>query len=110
MANNQLLLNEIQAKFGLPAIHYDPSQLEAALAAVINQMILHQYDRLIQLLYRMDINEKKLKTLLQDHPKTDAGRIMAALVIEREQQKIASSEANKNNGNAAEDVEGTERW
>jgi hypothetical protein len=110
MANNQLLLNEVQAKFGLPAIHYDASQLEAALAAVINQMILHQYDRLIQLLYRMDIDEKKLKTLLQDHPKTDAGRIMAALVIEREQQKIASREANKFKGNEAEDVEGTERW
>ena len=45
MANNQLLLNEVQAKFGLPAIHYDPNELEAALAAVINQMILHQYDR-----------------------------------------------------------------
>ena len=58
MANNQLLLNEVQAKFGLPAIHYDPNELEAALAAVINQMILHQYDRLIQLLYRMDISEK----------------------------------------------------
>ena len=110
MANNQLLLNEVQAKFGLPAIHYDPSQLETALAAVINQMILHQYDRLIQLLYRMDIDEKKLKTLLQDHPKTDAGRIMAALVIEREQQKIASREANKFKGNEAEDVEGTELW
>jgi hypothetical protein len=110
MANNQLLLNEVQAKFGLPAIHYDPNQLEAALAAVINQMIIHQYGRLIQLLYRMDISEKKLTTLLQQHPKTDAGRIIAALVIEREQQKIASRAAHRNNSGETEDVEDTERW
>lgn len=110
MANHELISKEVQEHFGLSAIHYDAHQLEAALAAVINHMILHQYDRLIQRLYRMDINEKKLKTLLQDHPQTDAGRIIAALVIEREQQKFAAREANKLNRNEAEDVEGTERW
>lgn len=110
MSENHLLTKEIQAQFGLPAVIENRNELVAALASAINQMIVHKRDRLIQLLYRMDISEKKLKVLLQEHPQTDAGQIIAALVIEREQQKQASREANKFKGNEATDVEGTERW
>ncbi|MEX0636910.1 MAG: hypothetical protein WD135_09080, partial [Ferruginibacter sp.] len=86
MSNDYLLIKEIQLQFELPIVIDDLYQMEQALSAAINEIILHHYDRLIQLLYRMDINEKKLKTLLQAHPQTDAGGIIAALVIEREQQ------------------------
>lgn len=110
MDEDRLLTKEIQVQFGLPAVIDNRDELATALAVAINQMIIHNRDRLIQLLYRMDISEKKLKTLLQEHPQTDAGQIIAALVIEREQQKLASRAANKLKGNEATDVEGTERW
>lgn len=110
MDEDHLLSKEIQAQFGLPAVIDNRDELVAVLAAAINQMIIQNRDRLIQLLYRMDISEKKLKTLLQEHPQTDAGQIIAALVIEREQQKIASRAANKFKDNESTDVEGTERW
>ena len=110
MSNDHLLIKEIQSQFELPVVIGDLYQMEQALAEAINEMILHHYDRLIQLLYRMDINEKKLKTLLQEHPQTDAGRIIAALVIEREQQKIASREASRENRDDAGEVDGSERW
>ena len=105
-----LLSTSTCQQFGVPANIADAPQLADALAAAINLMILHQYDRLIQLLYRMDISEKKLTTLLQQHSQTDAGRIIAALVIEREQQKIASRAAHQKDSGETEDVEGTERW
>jgi len=104
-----LSLNTCQ-QFGVPANIADAPQLVDALAAAINLLILHQYDRLIQLLYRMDISEKRLTTLLQQHPQTDAGRIIAALVIEREQQKMASRAAHQQASGEADDVEGTELW
>lgn len=110
MSNDDLLIKEIQSQFELPIVKNNLFQLEQALALAINEMILQQYDRLIQLLYRMDINEKKLKTLLQEHPQTDAGSIIAALVIEREQQKIASREASRKNKEDVGEVDGTERW
>lgn len=110
MDEDHLLTKEIQAQFGLPSVIDDRDALAAELAIVINEMILHKRDRLIQVLYRMDISEKKLKALLQHHPQTDAGSIIAALVIERQQQKIASREANKLKDNEATDVEGAERW
>jgi hypothetical protein len=64
--------------------------LRQTMAVHINDMILHQFDRLVQLLYRMDVSESKLKEMLQVQAGTDAGYLIAGLVLEREQQKIAS--------------------
>jgi hypothetical protein len=36
----------------------------------------------------VDVNEAKLKQVLKDNPNEDAGKIIARLLIERQQQKI----------------------
>jgi hypothetical protein len=58
------------------------------LADYINQLILTNFERLVQLLYRIDVSEAKLKYLLKENPAEDAGRIIALLIIERQIQKI----------------------
>ena len=58
------------------------------LADYINQLILVNFERLVQLLYRIDVSEAKLKYLLKENPSEDAGRIIALLIIERQVQKI----------------------
>ncbi|MBK8522102.1 MAG: hypothetical protein IPL54_14950 [Chitinophagaceae bacterium] len=64
------------------------SQIHTELAAYINNLIKNDFDKLVAYLYRIDVNEEKLKTLLQKNPDEDAGNIIAALIIERQQQKI----------------------
>jgi hypothetical protein len=64
------------------------SEIHAELAAYINDLIKNNFDKLIAYLYRIDVNEEKLKTLLQQNPGEDAGNIIATLIIERQQQKI----------------------
>lgn len=63
-------------------------ELTAALAEYINQLIQNDFQRLVSLLYRIDVHEEKLKHLLIDHPQEDAGKIIATLIIERTRQKI----------------------
>ena len=58
------------------------------LADYINQLILVNFERLVQLLYRIDVSEATLKYLLKENPAEDAGRIIALLIIERQIQKI----------------------
>jgi hypothetical protein len=58
------------------------------LSDYINQLILANFERLVQLLYRIDVSEAKLKYLLKENPNEDAGRIIALLIIERQIQKI----------------------
>ncbi|HXB36041.1 MAG TPA: hypothetical protein VNV35_21600 [Puia sp.] len=62
--------------------------LEGVLAERINTMITADFNRLISLLYRVDVSETKLKQLLRESAGTDAGLLIARLVLERQWQKI----------------------
>jgi hypothetical protein len=53
------------------------------LAIAINELIKNDFSKLVQLLYRIDVSEAKLKYILQAHPNEDAGKLIAAVVIER---------------------------
>jgi len=81
-------------------------QLHKELAAYINQLILQNFERLVSLLYRIDVSEEKVKTLLQQNPGDTAGSIIASLIIERQLQKIQSRQQFKTDGNGSE----AEKW
>jgi len=66
-------------------------------------MIERDFSGLLNLLYRLDINENKLRKLLEDIPTEDAGRIIAALIIERQLQKKKSKEIFKQEGEIPEE-------
>ena len=83
-------------------------KLISELAAEINNLILINFERLVQLLYRIDVSEVKLKTLLKENPNEDAGRIIASLIIERQFQKLTlKSQMKSTNEKSASDEE---RW
>ncbi len=68
------------------------AELHTQLASYINELIKNDFDKLISYLYRIDVNEQKLKILLQQSPQEDAGNLIATLIIERQQQKIKTRE------------------
>lgn len=74
----------------------------------INYLIIHDFNKLIYILYRADINETKLNKLLAENKKEDAGKIIAALFIQRQMEKIKSKEDFKSKGFNTDD--GEERW
>ena len=53
------------------------------LIAFINDCIQHDFNKLVQLLYRIDVSEEKLKYILQLNPNEDAAKLIAAVIIER---------------------------
>ncbi len=69
----------------------------------INRLIIHDFEKLVQLLYRIDVNESKLKAMLADNEKEDAARIITALIIERQLQKIKSKAAFKKDNDSSEE-------
>lgn len=71
-------------------VNMTQKQLEVLLAEKINYLIVHDFSLLVQILYRIDVSENKLKTLLKENTDSNAGKIIAALVIERQLQKIKS--------------------
>ncbi len=65
-------------------------QLKEKLSIYINQLIQTDFQKLVSGLYRIDVSEKKLKILLKENGDSEAGKIIAELIIERQLEKIKS--------------------
>ncbi|MEO6894720.1 MAG: hypothetical protein ABI136_06750 [Ginsengibacter sp.] len=74
---------------------------------LINKLINKDFEALIQLLYRVDVNEKKIRAYLNENSNEDSAAIIADLIIERQLQKIESRKkySSKNDNHSNE-----ERW
>jgi hypothetical protein len=77
------------------------------LAAYIHSLINTDFEKLISILYRLDVSENKLKALLAENQAVDAGVLIAAAIIERQLQKITSRK--KYNG-SGKDIPEEEKW
>jgi adenosine deaminase len=73
------------------------------LTEAINYLLLHDFEKLVYVLYRIDVNEKLLKQLLQENTQTDAADIIANLIIKRQQEKLTSKLNFKRGDNIAEE-------
>ena len=83
------------------------NEIHAQLSEYINNLVKNDFDKLVTYLYRIDVNEQKLKTLLQQNQQEDAGSIIATLIIERQQQKIKTREQFSQRNNS---VDENEKW
>ena len=82
-------------------------ELQKLLAEHINDLIKNDFEKLVGYLYRIDVNEQKLKGLLHQYSDEDAGRIISLLIIERQQQKIKSRQQFSQRDN---DITEEEKW
>ena len=82
-------------------------QLKEKLSQHINHLIQNDFQKLVTILYRIDINEEKLKYLLQEDSGKDASLIIAELIIERQLQKIKFRQQYSRRDENTEDAE---RW
>jgi len=82
-------------------------QMEIFLSEKINYLVANDFTKLVQILYRIDVSEPKLKALLKQNSGTDAGRIIAALVIERQVEKLRSRQQFRTDDN---NINEEEKW
>ncbi|HUC81594.1 MAG TPA: hypothetical protein VMR70_11800 [Flavisolibacter sp.] len=96
----------LQALQQVPQNEVDREKLRTELAAYINELITHQFDQLLQLLYRVDVSEQKLKNVLRENSDEDAGLLLADLLLKRQEEKLAA----RRSFPPANDVSDEERW
>ncbi|HRG83096.1 MAG TPA: hypothetical protein PLO99_11325 [Chitinophagaceae bacterium] len=80
--------------------------IRTALANHVNQLINTDFDRLVSLLYRIDVPEKKMRYLLEQQQGENAPLLIADLIIERQLQKIESRKQFKKDDPIPDD----EKW
>jgi hypothetical protein len=83
-----LQLSEDAALTAQPGITYE--QLEELLAQRLEELISHNFQQFVLLLYKIDVAENKVREVLESDITPTAYRKIAALLIERQQQKIIS--------------------
>jgi len=77
-------------ELGIVLPEKDHSLWRAVLIERINHLLQHDFEKLVGILYRIDVSEKKLQQFLQQNTAHDTAPVIADLVIERQLQKIAT--------------------
>jgi hypothetical protein len=104
---DEQVLQEVSKELGIIVKEKDHSPGKEILAEKINELITNDFQKLVTILYRMDVSEIKLKQLLNENPGTNAALIIADLMIERQAEKIRSREQfSKRDENISDD----EKW
>lgn len=81
--------------------------LRQKLAAHLDELISGDFLGLVRLLYRLDISEKKLRSVLEETGGKNASATIADMIIERQLQKIRSRAEHKKRN---EDIPDDEKW
>ena len=72
----------------------------------INWLIIHDFEKLVFILYRIDVSEAKIKTLYNKENTNFAEHVIADAILERLAEKKASREKYKQDSPASEE----EKW
>lgn len=76
------------------------------LATYINNLLLNDFNALVYLLYRVDVDEARLKLILAENREYDAAYIITEVLLERMKEK----EASRRSFNSNEDIPEDEKW
>ncbi|HET6994004.1 MAG TPA: hypothetical protein VFI06_03430 [Chitinophagaceae bacterium] len=102
-SNKESLFQQLQT---LDEKEIATASFRESLSRMLNDLINEDFEKLVQFLYRLDIDEKKLRKILEINTDRDAGEMIAELVIERQLQKIKYRREFKRDENIDED----EKW
>jgi len=82
-------------------------EMRKKLQVEVNRLVETDFQRLVDILYRIDVNERKLKFLLQENVGEDTPVIIADLIIERQMEKLRTRTAFKTD---QQDHSDEEKW
>ena len=102
----ETIQNKLSQVFNLPASKEDANEFIMELAAAIDKLLVDDFPRLVNMLYRVDVDEQRLKSELKDNPHANAGLLIAKLIVERQLKKAETKKQFEGNENIPED----EKW
>lgn len=82
-------------------------QIRARLMDLINDLIQKDFNALLQLLYRIDVDEMKIRSCLKENKNNDTASLLADLIIERQLQKIKTRQEYQSRNDANDN---DEKW
>jgi hypothetical protein len=104
---NEELYAIATAELGLQIKENDSFITKEFLVQKVNELIINDFEKLVNILYRMDVSETKINALLKEFMQEDAAEIIVNLMLERAAQKIKSRQQfNQRDNNISDE----EKW
>lgn len=85
---------------------YELGVVKEQLTEYINYLLVNDFDKLIQLLYRIDIDEHKLKSMIAVNTGSDSASIIAEQIIQRQIQKSIT----RKHSNPGTAIDENDKW
>jgi|SRR5215203_5934353 len=104
MEDNEHIRQLLHQKEQLPVAQKEA--LRKQLIEYINHLLVRDFNKVVQILYMVDVNEAKLKLVIEQNPTTETAVIIVDLLIERQDQKIEMKKSFRSNENIPDD----EKW
>lgn len=102
MNNENSIQNQIEKEAGIVL----GNNWQKEFYAYINHLANTNFEKLVYLLYRIDVSEHKITALLNTKSATNAGDLIAAAILERlEEKKVTREQYQQNTDGSAE-----EKW
>jgi hypothetical protein len=103
MDDNEIIQQDLEKETGLALTN----NFREELAAYINQLINTDFEKLVFLLYRIDVQESTIKQLLALPSSNNAGEIIADAIIKRQLEKVISRQQYKQ---PTENIAEEDKW
>ena len=97
-------IGEVLTNTGKPEININ--DLVTRLSILINELIDSDFQKLLNLLYQLDVPEQKVINVLRENTDANAGKLIAGLIIERQLAKIKTRQEFRRDNNFDEE----EKW
>ena len=104
--NYHLMIDQVRIEFDVKKTGDTEEEFRIQLTNAIAELLRNDFSRLIQILYRLDVNEEKLKRQLKANQEVEAAEIIAEMIIERELQKLETRKKFGGQENTSEE----EKW
>ena len=77
------------------------SELTNQITPVIHELIFENYEKLMSLMYKIDLNEKQISNIINDFEKDEVVAEITHLILERELKKVVIRQYFQNQQNQA---------
>ena len=106
MEEEEWLSPLLQRELSLPpGKRFSAGESKEILSRFIRELIDHDFPRLVDLLYRIDVDEARLRAALRGKEGEETSGLIADLIIERQLEKIRSVKAFREGRDSASEEE-----
>lgn len=89
--------NSLQLRPDLVEKVSNDEELLKLIEELVTELVNHDFERLLLMLYRLDVSEQKVKQAIDAAGPANASRNIAELILAREKEKAVSREQYKTN-------------